>query len=100
MVTSSLTNTTASVTWNASVSDFPTENYNVILKKKSDGSTHETQNNLKTTSASFTGLSAFTDYTIEVIAKSSPHNINSDTGTFDFKTDEGGNTPSLIIFFL
>ncbi|XP_065069554.1 uncharacterized protein LOC135694661 isoform X2 [Rhopilema esculentum] len=89
MVTSSLTNTTASVTWNASISDFPTESYNVVLKKKSDGSTHETQNNLKTTTASFAGLSANTDFTIEVSAKSSPHNINSDTGTFDFKTDEG-----------
>ncbi|XP_065069552.1 receptor-type tyrosine-protein phosphatase S-like isoform X2 [Rhopilema esculentum] len=86
MVTRSLTNTTASVTWNASVSDFPTESYNVVLKKKSDGLTHETKNNLKTTVASFTGLSAYTDYTIEVSAKSSPYNINSDTGTFDFKT--------------
>ncbi|XP_065069562.1 receptor-type tyrosine-protein phosphatase S-like [Rhopilema esculentum] len=89
MVTSSLTNTTALVTWNASVSDFPTESYNVVLKKKSDGSKQETKNNLKTTVASFTGLSAYTDYRIEVSARSSPHNINSDTGTFDFKTDEG-----------
>ncbi|XP_065069850.1 receptor-type tyrosine-protein phosphatase S-like isoform X1 [Rhopilema esculentum] len=97
MATSSLTNTTASVTWNASVSDFPTESYNVILKKKSDGSTQETQNNLKTTAASFTGLSAYTDYTIEVSAKSSPLNINSDTGTLDFKTEEGvSSSPSAV----
>eukprot|EP00794_Sanderia_malayensis_P008095 gene8095-8963_t len=86
----SITVSSAKVTWTASVArDVPVENYKVSIKMKSDGTSAGTDQTVTMTEVMFTNLTPFTEYTVEVKAKSRTFNIYSPIGTHSFKTDEG-----------
>eukprot|EP00794_Sanderia_malayensis_P008093 gene8093-8960_t len=86
----SITNTSAKVTWTAAVArDVPVESYKVSIKKKSDGTSAGTDQTVTVTEVMFTNLTPFTEYTVEVTAKSRNVNVFSPIGTHSFKTDEG-----------
>eukprot|EP00794_Sanderia_malayensis_P007927 gene7927-8782_t len=90
---SSITSTGAKVTWTASVArDVPVESYKVSIKKKSDGLSAGTDQTVTLTEVTFTNLTPFTEYTVEVTAKSRNLNVFSPIGTHRFKTDEGAAT--------
>lgn len=85
----SLTNTSVTVVWNPPKAEFPIKNYKSVIKTKQEGTVIQTKQELNTTSASFFGLSAFTEYLVEVSAQSTV-NVFSNPGYMLFRTDEGG----------
>ncbi len=88
---SSITVNSAKVTWVKSVPvDFPVENYKVSIKRKTDATSTIPDKTFIGTEASFTGLTVYTEYTVEVSAKSTKFNVYSVPGSHTFRTDEGG----------
>ncbi len=79
------------MTWVASVpADFPVENYKVTIWKTADKSSITQEKTVTGVEASFTGLSAYTDYVLEVSAKSKSVTVYSSPGRVTFRTDQGG----------
>eukprot|EP00794_Sanderia_malayensis_P016255 gene16255-17897_t len=88
--TSYTTNTSAKIIWKASIAgDVPVESYNVSIKKRSNGLPPGPDQIVAITKATFYSLITFTEYTVQVTAKSRNINIYSEIGTYNFKTDEG-----------
>ena len=87
---SSLTNASVSLTWSSGTPvDFPIEDYKAVIKKKADNTVIATESNLISTSTTFSGLTSFTDYIIEISAQSSL-GLFSEAAIYEVKTDEGG----------
>ena len=85
LAVSNVTETTASLSWNASSDNVGVTGYDVYQGSTNIGT-------VTTTSANITGLTASTSYTYSVRAKDAAGNVSSSSNTVSFTTSSGADT--------
>ncbi len=82
-----ITQTGVKVTWTApSTVDFPLGSYNVSMKRKGDSASAGLDKTVTTLEATFLGLNPYTEYTVEISAKSASFNVYSEKKSHSFRT--------------